>query len=150
MQLQPSTQSWRVIWVRDGSALIWSSVSASGRSTRPSTISFQLAKFSSHVGLIVGVGRVDRAVGLEGGGDVGAGELPRQSAAAQQPLHPPVQHLGAGEHLHHVRVLGDLVAAGQPERGQAGASGLQQATARQAHGASPIGPGNGGGATSIA
>ena len=44
MQLQPSTQSWRVIWVRAGSAFSSSRLSDSGRSTRPSTTSFQSAK----------------------------------------------------------------------------------------------------------
>ncbi len=44
MQLQPSTQSCRVIWVRDGMARSSASDSSSGVSTRPPTDSFQSAK----------------------------------------------------------------------------------------------------------
>ncbi len=49
MQLQPSTQSWRVIWVRAGNALSWARFSDSGRSTRPSTTSFQSAKLPATI-----------------------------------------------------------------------------------------------------
>ena len=44
MQLQPSTQSWRVICVRDGSARSSASENAAGFSTRPPTFSCQSAK----------------------------------------------------------------------------------------------------------
>src|SRR5262245_2015875 len=42
--LQPSTQSWRVIWVRAGIALIAGSPNPSFRSTRPAISSFQSAQ----------------------------------------------------------------------------------------------------------
>src|SRR3989338_8486085 len=41
MALQPSTQSWRVIWVRAGSALISSSEKLLGSFTSPATSSLQ-------------------------------------------------------------------------------------------------------------
>ena len=44
MQLQPSTQSWRVICVRDGMARRSASENSAGVSTRPSTFSRQSAK----------------------------------------------------------------------------------------------------------
>ena len=45
MQLQPSTQSWRVICEREGSARKSASERLIGLSTRPPTSSFQPAKF---------------------------------------------------------------------------------------------------------
>ena len=47
MALQPSTQSCRVIWVREGSLRTSSMLSDRGRATRPSTTSFQAENFSS-------------------------------------------------------------------------------------------------------
>ncbi|MEJ0040912.1 MAG: GNAT family N-acetyltransferase [Rhizomicrobium sp.] len=44
MQLQPSTQSWRVIWVRGGNLRISASDSLSGFSTRPPTGMIQSLK----------------------------------------------------------------------------------------------------------
>jgi len=63
MALQPSTQSWRVIWVRDGKALSWAMERFSGRLTRPSTTRFQSLNPLARAALVVVVARHDRAIG---------------------------------------------------------------------------------------
>ncbi len=45
MQLQPSTQSWRVIWVRAGNPRRSARLSDSGVCTSPSTVSLKSANF---------------------------------------------------------------------------------------------------------
>ena len=46
MALHPSTQSWRVIWLRLGPAINWATEKACGRATNPSTVNRQFANFS--------------------------------------------------------------------------------------------------------
>src|ERR1700719_324085 len=64
MQLQPSTQSWRVIWVRDGMARRSARENSIGFSTRPLTFSLKSANLLATIawyallsGLVLPLGR---------------------------------------------------------------------------------------------
>ena len=65
IQLQPSTQSWRVICVRDGSARKSASENLAGRSTRPPRSSDQSAKPFSGLLLVIVIIGVNGSIGPE-------------------------------------------------------------------------------------
>ena len=77
MQLQPSTQSWRVIWVRDGIAR--SCVERELGRLLDQAADLQLVVGEAAVAQrdVVGVARVERAVAAKGRRDVGLAELLR-------------------------------------------------------------------------
>ncbi len=120
MQLQPSTQSCRVIWVRDGSARSSASDKLTGRSTRPPTSSRQSAK------LVVGERAdsrrpADRSCRWRGtsGEMIGLAVFRRQRVRAgeQRAAPGPVRLLGAVEDRAKAQSLCDSWS--QPTSGRA-------------------------------
>ena len=129
MQLQPSTQSWRVICVRDGRARSSASDSCIGLSTRPPTSSRQSAKSARRAATIVGIVGIDRAVGLEIRRDVAPADIraPAPGAARAGRAGPRGSALSAVvEHRQHAgrarrRGRSRRATARRPPRGSSAA-----------------------------